>query len=201
MGTKSSQALRKHPLLTGALLLTIAGLFSRLIGFFYRIYLARIFGEEGMGVYQLLSPVLSLSFSLTAAAYQTAISKFTAAMAARSMPACSVSDCSVSVHSTSAQRVSTFAPLLTGLLLSLPLSLLSTRCYGGKVNGSPFFFLWSPVRPFLYALSLFPFPLPAFMPVSMAFFMASKKLQFLQLHSLSNSFSGWDAPLGSLPFF
>ena len=50
MGTKSSQALRKHPLLTGALLLTIAGLFSRLIGFFYRIYLARIFGEEGMGV-------------------------------------------------------------------------------------------------------------------------------------------------------
>ncbi len=131
MGTKSSQALRKHPLLTGALLLTIAGLFSRLIGFFYRIYLARIFGEEGMGVYQLLSPVLSLSFSLTAAAYQTTISKFTAAMAARNTPvlgisACRISDCSVSAHSTSAKRVLTFAPLLTGLLLSLPLSLLST---------------------------------------------------------------------------
>ena len=157
MGTKSSQALRKHPLLTGALLLTIAGLFSRLIGFFYRIYLARIFGEEGMGVYQLLSPVLSLSFSLTAAAYQTAISKFTAAMAARSMPVPGISDSMVSVHSTSAQRISTFTPLLTGLLLSLPLSLLSTLLLWKESEWIAVFLLMEPRTTFplrLIALSI-----------------------------------------------
>ena len=70
---------KRHPLIFGTLLLTITGLITRVIGFFYRIYLSRLFGEEGMGIYQLLSPALSLSFSLTAAGYQTAISKFVAA--------------------------------------------------------------------------------------------------------------------------
>jgi stage V sporulation protein B len=59
----------------GAAILTVTGLVTRIIGFFYRIYLSRLFGEEGMGIYQLLSPVLALSFSLTAAGFQTAISR------------------------------------------------------------------------------------------------------------------------------
>lgn len=99
--------LREHPLVTGTLILTITGLLSRIIGFFYRIYLSRLFGEEGMGIYQLLSPVLALSFSITAAAYQTAISKMVAEAAAR-------------------QKESPFHPLLAGLSLSLPLSLICT---------------------------------------------------------------------------
>ncbi|MCD7835087.1 MAG: oligosaccharide flippase family protein, partial [Lachnospiraceae bacterium] len=57
--------LKKHPLIMGTAILTITGLVSRIIGFFYRIYLSRLFGEEGMGIYQLVNPVLSLSFSLT----------------------------------------------------------------------------------------------------------------------------------------
>ena len=69
---------KRHPLIFGTLILTITGLITRIIGFFYRIYLSRLFGEEGMGIYQLLSPALSLSFSLTAAGYQTAISNFVA---------------------------------------------------------------------------------------------------------------------------
>lgn len=72
------EKLSKHPLITGSFLLTLTGLISRLIGFFYRIYLSRIFGEEGMGIYQLLNPILALSFSLTAAGFQTTISKFVA---------------------------------------------------------------------------------------------------------------------------
>lgn len=67
-----------HPFITGTIILTLTGLISRLIGFFYRIYLSRLFGEEGMGVYQLLSPVLALTFSVTAAGLQTAISKHVA---------------------------------------------------------------------------------------------------------------------------
>lgn len=69
---------RSHPFITGTIILTLTGLISRLIGFFYRIYLSRLFGEEGMGVYQLLSPILALTFSVTAAGLQTAISKYVA---------------------------------------------------------------------------------------------------------------------------
>lgn len=94
-----------HPIVTGTIILTLTGLVSRLIGFFYRIYLARLFGEEGMGIYQLISPVLSLSFSLTAAAYQTAISKLVA-------------------ENTARQSKSTLRPLFAALSISLPLSLL-----------------------------------------------------------------------------
>lgn len=57
---------KRHPLIFGTIILTATGLITRVIGFFYRIYLSRLFGEEGMGIYQLLSPALSLSFSLTA---------------------------------------------------------------------------------------------------------------------------------------
>lgn len=68
----------KNPLITGTLILTITGFVSRFIGFFYRIFLSRLFGAEGMGIYQLISPVLALSFSITVAGMQTAISKYVA---------------------------------------------------------------------------------------------------------------------------
>lgn len=67
-----------HPLVTGTVILTITGLVSRFIGFFYRIFLSNVFGAEGMGLYQLISPVLALSFSLTVSGIQTAISKYVA---------------------------------------------------------------------------------------------------------------------------
>ena len=69
---------RKNPLITGTAVLTLTGLVSRLIGFFYRIFLSNVFGAEGMGLYQLISPVLALSFALTVSGIQTAISKYVA---------------------------------------------------------------------------------------------------------------------------
>lgn len=95
-----------HPFITGTIILTLTGLVSRLIGFFYRIYLSRLFGEEGMGVYQLLSPVLALTFSLTAAGLQTAISKYVAEKA------------------SSRNHRDSFRILLSGLFVSLVLSFL-----------------------------------------------------------------------------
>lgn len=100
----SMKSQNKHPLIIGTFILTITGVISRLIGFLYRIYLSRLFGEEGMGIYQLLSPVLSLSFSLTAAGYQTAISKLVA-------------------EQTATRKIPSMRPLLAGLSISLPLSL------------------------------------------------------------------------------
>ena len=99
------KAKQRHPLIIGTFILTATGMVSRLIGFFYRIYLSRLFGEEGMGIYQLLSPVPSLSFSLTAAGYQTAISKLVAEQSAR-------------------ERQPSLRPLVLGMSVSLPLSLL-----------------------------------------------------------------------------
>lgn len=66
------------PLVTGTVILTLTGLLSRFIGFFYRIFLSNAFGAEGMGIYQLIAPVLALSFALTASGIQTAISKYVA---------------------------------------------------------------------------------------------------------------------------
>ncbi len=64
--------------ITGTLLLTFTGVLSRIIGFFYRIFLSRTIGAEGLGIYQLIFPVLNLCISLSAAGIQTSISKFVA---------------------------------------------------------------------------------------------------------------------------
>jgi stage V sporulation protein B len=39
-----------NPLISGTLILTATGLLSRFIGFFYRVFLSRMFGAEGMGI-------------------------------------------------------------------------------------------------------------------------------------------------------
>ena len=69
-------SIKKNPLITGTLLMTAAGVLSRIIGFFYRIFLSRTIGAEALGIYQLTGPVLSLCFALTASSIQTSISKF-----------------------------------------------------------------------------------------------------------------------------
>lgn len=56
--------------------MTAAGVLSRIIGFFYRIFLSRTIGAEALGIYQLIGPVFSLCFALTASSIQTSISKF-----------------------------------------------------------------------------------------------------------------------------
>lgn len=69
-------SIKKNPLITGTLLMTAAGVLSRIIGFFYRIFLSRTIGAEALGIYQLIGPVFSLCFALTASSIQTSISKF-----------------------------------------------------------------------------------------------------------------------------
>lgn len=68
----------KHRLLRGALILTAAGLISRIMGFFFRIFLSHAFGEEGVGLYQLIFPVYALCLSISTAGIQTALSRMTA---------------------------------------------------------------------------------------------------------------------------
>ena len=68
----------KNSLVLGTLILTATGLISRIIGFFYRIFISHAFGEEGMGIFQLIAPIMAFSFSLCCAGVQTAISKYVA---------------------------------------------------------------------------------------------------------------------------
>ena len=68
-----------NPLIAGTLLLTVTGLSSRVIGFFYRIFLSRIIGAEGLGIYQLIFPVFALCIAFSSSGIQTAVSRFVAA--------------------------------------------------------------------------------------------------------------------------
>lgn len=68
----------KHPLIKGTLLLTAAGLISRSIGFFYKIFLVSLIGAEGIGIYQMVFPTYILCVSLASSGIQTAISRYTA---------------------------------------------------------------------------------------------------------------------------
>lgn len=63
----------------GTFLLTGVSFLCRGIGFFYRTFISQTFGEEGMGIYQLTAPVMSMAFSLCCAGFQTSISRFVAA--------------------------------------------------------------------------------------------------------------------------
>jgi len=97
--------MKRNALIKGTILLTAAGFASRLIGFFYRIFLSRMFGAEGMGIYELMNPVLALTFALCTSGIQSAISKFVAS------------------HPGQTGNKNRLCILLTGMTLSCVLSL------------------------------------------------------------------------------
>ena len=133
----------KHPLILGTMILTVAGLLSRLIGFFYRIYLSRLFGEESMGIYQLISPVISLAFSLCAAGYQTAVSKLSAELAAKA---------------GSPFDSATKKPLWIAIGISLPLSLACSFVVHALASPIGIFLLKEPRTIPLLRIISFSFP-------------------------------------------
>lgn len=69
---------RAHTLIKGTLILTMTGLATRMMGFFYRIFLSHAFGEEGVGLYQLIFPVYALGFSLTCAGIELILARLVA---------------------------------------------------------------------------------------------------------------------------
>ena len=99
--------MQKHIILRGAFFLTLAGIIGRIIGFFYRIFLSRIIGAEGVGIYQLVFPLYALTYSLTVSGIQTTISRF------------------VSAKTASGDKKGALRILQTGLFLSLALSLVT----------------------------------------------------------------------------
>ncbi len=117
---------KKNPILSGAAVLTLAGFLSRIIGFFYRIFLSQRIGAEGMGVYQLIFPVFGICFSLCCGPVQTAVSRYVAAQNAllpKSRPG----------QSRPAGSYSPESVLRAGLLLSFSLACAcAALLYGGS---------------------------------------------------------------------
>lgn len=68
----------RHTIVRSALILTLANIITRLLGFFYRIFMSNAIGAEGMGLYQLISPIYMLVWAFSSAGLSTAISKLTA---------------------------------------------------------------------------------------------------------------------------
>ena len=66
---------RKQTILKGTFILTLTGIISRIMGFFYRIFLSQTFGESGIGLYQLIFPIYALAFSFSSAGIELALSR------------------------------------------------------------------------------------------------------------------------------
>lgn len=73
----------RQTIIKGAIILTIANVITRIIGFFYRIYMAKTIGAEGMGLYQLITPLYLLVWSVSSSGLSTTMSKLTAQEKAR----------------------------------------------------------------------------------------------------------------------
>lgn len=65
----------KSSVISGTLILTFTGIISRFISFYYKIFLSRAIGAEGLGIYQLIFPIFALFLAVTSSGIQTAISR------------------------------------------------------------------------------------------------------------------------------
>jgi len=73
----------KRSFVSGALILVVAGFFVRILGFIYRIYLSNLIGAEGIGLFQLISPVYSLIILTLTSGISIAVSRMVAEELAR----------------------------------------------------------------------------------------------------------------------
>ena len=97
----------KSDAVKGTFILMAAGLLTRFIGFYYRIFLSSRIGAEGMGLYQMIFPLFGLCMALSVSGIQTAIARFV----------------STSSKSSSTNSLS---PLIAGSYIAIPLSIVTS---------------------------------------------------------------------------
>ena len=120
-------------IIKGALILTIAGLITKVLGFIYRIYMSNLIGAEGMGLYQLVFPVFMICYTVCCSGIFTSISKLVAEQKAkkhyRNMTR--VVTCATSISFCLAMVLSIilfiFANYISTYLLKEPRTFLSLR--------------------------------------------------------------------------
>lgn len=65
----------KKTIIKGTLILTIAGIATKFLGFYNRIFLTRTIGVKEIGIYQLVFPLYILAFSISCSGLATALTK------------------------------------------------------------------------------------------------------------------------------
>lgn len=65
----------KNSIIKGTFILTIAGILSRFLGFYNRIFLTNLFGARELGIYQMIFPVYMVIFSFCCQGIQTALTR------------------------------------------------------------------------------------------------------------------------------
>ena len=101
----------------GALILTAVSFCTRSIGFFYRIFLSRTFGAEGVGLYHLIFPVYALCISLSCAGIEIALSRIVARYIALKNP----------LQAKAALKTAIFCSILISLFCTVALQFLSPQ--------------------------------------------------------------------------
>ena len=99
--------MKTNTILKGTLILTCAGIITRLLGFYYRIFLTNTIGAEGLGLYQMVFPLNSICLAISSSGISIAISRYTAA------------------HLASGEKKHSKDSLIIGMLLSLILAAAS----------------------------------------------------------------------------
>ena len=155
----------KNPFLTGTIILTLAGFLTKIIGFFYKIFLARIFHEEGLGIIGLLSPVMMLTHSLCAAGLQNAITRYVAACGQK-------------------QKEHGYGYLYTGLIFSLTLSTIMTYFIFQYATEISIYFLHEERCTTLLRITALSFPLASLHTCLNGYFYGRKKASIPALSML-----------------
>ena len=159
---------RKKAFLTGTLLLTFTGLICRILGFFYRIYLSRTIGAEGLGLYQMVHPLFGICFALCAGSLQTALSQYVAARQSQGKKA-----------------------LMAALSVSLSLSVLLAWLITSFRTPLARYVLLEPRCAHFFLLSLCPFLSAPFTPVLTDTIMECRKQGFLLFPRWLNREYAW----------
>lgn len=149
----------RHTLLKGTFILTLTGFLTRLIGFFFRIFLSHTFGEEQMGLYQLIFPVYTLCLSLSSAGLETALAR------------------SVAQKTLLGKKKEADALLYHGLLLSVSVTLFLGLCIQ-KFSVQISIYLLGDLRcePLLQILA-FALPFSAIHSCICGYYLGQKKIQ------------------------
>lgn len=151
----------KQRFFKGALILTCTGFCSRIIGFFYRIFLSHTIGAQGVGLYQLILPLQNLVMAVTVSGIQTALcrlisSKIALKQASQakdfflagalssflfSLAACRIFFCNADFFAAEILKEPLTAPLIRLLSFSFPLSAvhscINSYYFAEKKTGIP----------------------------------------------------------------
>lgn len=142
----------KNALIKGTLILTAASVACRIIGFFFRIYMTRLIGSEGMGIYQLITPIAGVIYAICIGGVCTAISKFTA------------------------ENSRVFFWMNAGITLALPLSIASSILFWENADFISTRILMNPGCSSAVKMLSLSFPFAAIHSCIGAYFLGSKKV-------------------------